>query len=130
MAGLLVITYGRISGDHRGLMPFGFHLAMDTLPSGVLPTFLSGQRGITPAFGYGAPHPSARGTSTLLNNVLLSTHYGPLRFPIPTFRRTSAYALYPRLLAGRRDRVGCLPFHVYPFLHPVLLMPRANTAFM
>ena len=63
------------------LRPFGFHLAMDTLPSGVLPrnsTFfpLSGQRGITPAFGYGAPHPGARGTSTLLNNVLLSTHYG------------------------------------------------------
>ena len=64
------------------LRPFGFHLAMDTLPSGVLPrssTFFPlslGQRGITPAFGYGAPHPGARGTSTLLNNVLLSTHYG------------------------------------------------------
>ena len=62
------------------LRPFGFHLAMDTLPSGVLPrnsTFfpLSGQRGITPAFGYGAPHPGARGTLTLLSNVLLSTHY-------------------------------------------------------
>jgi hypothetical protein len=62
------------------LMPFGFHLAMDTLPSGVQPrnsTFfpLFGQRGITPAFGYGAPHPVARGTSTLLNNVLLSTQY-------------------------------------------------------
>ncbi len=62
-------------------MPFGFHLAMDTLPSGVLPrnsTFfpLSGQRGIAPAFGYGPPHPGVRGTSTLLNNVLLSTHYG------------------------------------------------------
>ena len=25
-------------------------------------------------FGYGAPHSSARGTSTLLNNMLLSTH--------------------------------------------------------
>jgi hypothetical protein len=67
-------------------MPFGFHLAMDTLPSGVLlrnSTFfpLSGQRGITPAFGYGAPHPGARGTSTLLNNVLLSTHYRPVRLP-------------------------------------------------
>jgi hypothetical protein len=60
-------------------MPFGFHLAMDTLPSRELrkscPT-LSGQRGITPTFGYGAPHPGARGTLTLLNNVLLSTHYG------------------------------------------------------
>ena len=62
-------------------MPFGFHLAMDTLPSGELQkTYrLSGQRGITPAFGYGAPHPGARGTSTLLNNVLLSTHYGVVR---------------------------------------------------
>src|ERR1700758_811786 len=66
-------------------MPFGFHLAMDTLPSRgyerrlqvhlgcvrlspscpfrLLHTFHSpGQRGITPAFRYGAPHPSARGT--------------------------------------------------------------------
>jgi hypothetical protein len=68
------------------LMPFGFHLAMDTLPSGVLqmvasgppwpvsgfrlrarlgfsiPSTLSGQRRIIAAFGYSAPHPSARGT--------------------------------------------------------------------
>ena len=52
---------------------------MDTLPSRELPKrcpTLSGQRGIAPAFGYDAPHPGARGTSTLLNNVLLSTHYG------------------------------------------------------
>jgi len=74
-------------GPELLLMPFGFHLAMDTLPSGVrlrnstlFP--LSGQRGITPAFGYGAPHPSARGTSTLLNNVLLSTQYGRIRLLI------------------------------------------------
>src|SRR5229473_4156568 len=40
-----------------------------------IPSAFSSQRGITPAFGYGAPHPSARGTLTLLNNVLLSTHY-------------------------------------------------------
>ena len=86
-------------------MPFGFHLTMDTLPSGesqaggsrsalarirlslscpfrLLHTFpFSGPRGITPAFGYGAPHPSARGTSTLLSNALLSAHYGPVRLP-------------------------------------------------
>ena len=44
--------------------------------------FLSpGPRGITPAFGYGAPHPSARGTSTLLSNALLSAHCDPLRLP-------------------------------------------------
>ena len=29
---------------------------------------IPGQRGITPAFGYGAPHPSAEGTSTPLNS--------------------------------------------------------------
>jgi hypothetical protein len=53
-------------------------LQMDTLPSRELRKtyqILSGQRGITPAFGYGAPHPGARGTLTLLNNVLLSTHF-------------------------------------------------------
>jgi hypothetical protein len=80
IVGVAPIDYGPVVL----LMPFGFHLAMDTLPSRELrkrcPT-LSGQRGITPAFGYGAPHPGARGTSTLLNNVLLSTQYGPVRLP-------------------------------------------------
>ena len=65
------------------LKPFGFHLAMDTLPSGVRPrnsTFfpLSGQRGITPAFGYSAPHPGARGTLTLLSNVAAQHTTGTL----------------------------------------------------
>ena len=60
------------------LMPFGFHLTMDTLPS-AKPTSSCGQRGITPAFGYGAPHLGARGTSTLLNNALLSAHYAAVR---------------------------------------------------
>ena len=46
-----------------------------------IPLPFSGQRGITPAFGYSAPHPGAGGTSTLLNNALLSAHYGPLRHP-------------------------------------------------
>src|SRR5262244_2567347 len=72
--GVAPIDYGPV----LLLMSFRFHLVlihlMDTLPSGVLERF-SGQRGITPAFGYGAPHSSARGTLTLLNNVLLSTHY-------------------------------------------------------
>ncbi len=54
---------------------------------------LSGQRGITPAFGYGAPHPGARGTLTLLNNVLLSTQDANVRphlFSPRTMDRTSA----------------------------------------
>jgi hypothetical protein len=40
-----------------------------------IPFSLPGQRGVTPAFGYSAPHSSARGTLTLLNNALLSAHY-------------------------------------------------------
>src|SRR5215471_1308254 len=53
-----------------------------------IPLPLSGPRGITPAFGYGAPHPSARGTSTPLNNALLSAHYELLRpwAPLPYSR--------------------------------------------
>ena len=43
---------------------------------------LPGQRGITPALGYGTPHPGARGTLTLLISALPSAHYKPLRHPI------------------------------------------------
>ena len=46
-----------------------------------IPSAHSGQRGITPAFGYGAPHPSAGGTSTLLICALPSAHYAALRLP-------------------------------------------------
>jgi hypothetical protein len=87
------------------LMPFGFHLTMDTLPSRELQvggfrftlicfqlspscpvrllhtSTFSGPRGVTPAFGYSAPHLSVRGTSTLLSNALLSAPYDPLRHP-------------------------------------------------
>src|SRR6266849_1500288 len=81
------------------LMPFRFHLAMghpalrSTASSGsssalavssfrlrarldvCIPSAFFGQRGITPAFGYGAPHLSARGTSSLLDYSLLSTRF-------------------------------------------------------
>ena len=50
------------------LKPFGFRIAPDTLSSD---ENLAGQRGITPAFGYSAPHPSARGTLTLLIHALV-----------------------------------------------------------
>ena len=46
-----------------------------------IPPCFPGQRGITPAFGYGAPHPSAEGTSTPLTHALPSTHCEPLRHP-------------------------------------------------
>jgi hypothetical protein len=81
------------------LMPFGFRLTVDTLPSeydkqrlqvrlGCIQLslscpfrrlhtfcFLRPARLLPPAFGYGAPHLSARGTLTLQNNALLSTHF-------------------------------------------------------
>src|SRR5882762_3460328 len=46
-------------------------------PFGPLHTshFLRPARLRTPLLRYGAPHLSARGTSTLLNNALLSTHF-------------------------------------------------------
>ena len=37
-----------------------------------------------PAFGYSAPHLSARGTSTLLNNALLSAHFRNADNPLGT----------------------------------------------
>jgi hypothetical protein len=45
------------------------------------PTCAAGRQGITPAFGYSAPHPSAEGTLTLLIHALPSAHYGPVRLP-------------------------------------------------
>src|SRR5271157_971664 len=81
------------------LMPFGFRIAPDTLPSGTfraaglrsalavsgfrlrarlgfsIPVCSPGQRGITPAFGYGPPHPSAEGTSTPMTHALPSAQY-------------------------------------------------------
>ncbi|HTF65959.1 MAG TPA: hypothetical protein VK638_25045 [Edaphobacter sp.] len=74
IVGVAPIDYGPV----LLLMPFGFHLTMDTLPSAD-PTSFCGQRVVTPAFGYGPPHLSARGTSTLLNNALLSAHYAAVR---------------------------------------------------
>jgi len=61
---------------------------------------LSGQRGITPAFGYDAPHPSVRGTLTLLNNVLLSTHYGAIRLLSGVHVRRAASAFPDRSPEG------------------------------
>ena len=66
------------SGGSRSVLAvssFRFRARLDVS----IPSTFSGQRGITPAFGYGAPHLGARGTLTLLNNVLLSTHYAAVR---------------------------------------------------
>ena len=108
-------------------MPFGFHLAVDTLPSGVLPRSptsspLSGQRGITPAFGYGTPHPGARGTSTLLNNVLLSTHFGSVRLPLSVHHRRVSLDFPTRpeaLTAPGGQGISRFPRKVLPYVHGV-----------
>ena len=100
-------------------MPFGFQIALDTLPSGTratgsrsalavsgfrlrarldfsIPPCFPGQRGITPAFGYGAPHPSAEGTSTPLTHALPSTHYEPLRHPTaPSLSLAGVWLIIP-----------------------------------
>ena len=80
IVGVAPIDYGPV----LLLMPFGFHLAMDTLPSekyyggfrsalavsgfrlrarlGFAMVEFPSRRGITPVFGYAAPHPSGGGT--------------------------------------------------------------------
>src|SRR6185437_4109601 len=63
-----------------------------------------GRRGITPVFGYGAPHPSARGTSTLPSNALLGAHYCSLGLPLhgTRFRLRLIRATSPRQGLCRR----------------------------
>jgi hypothetical protein len=68
----------RIDGGFRSALAvsgFRFRARLDFS----IPSISSGPRGVTPAFGYGAPHPSARGTSTLLSNALLSAHCSAVR---------------------------------------------------
>ena len=50
--------------------PHGGHPALRSTASGS-----PASEAINPAFGYGAPHLSARGTLTPLNNALLSAHF-------------------------------------------------------
>jgi hypothetical protein len=71
-----------------------------------IPLPFSGQRGITPAFGYSAPHPGAGGTSTLLNNALLSAHYSAVRLleDVPTGSLAIAFSRRPVVLPNRYPR--------------------------
>src|SRR5271166_395989 len=107
------------------LMPFGFRIAPDTLPSGTfraaglrsalavsgfrlrarlgfsIPVCSPGQRGVTPAFGYGPPHPSAEGTSTPMTHALPSAHYKPLRHPTaPSLSLTGVWLVIPDRALG------------------------------
>ena len=71
---------GSLNGGFRSALSVsGFRLRAHVGFS--IPSILFGRRDNTPAFGYDAPHSSVRGTSTLLNNALLSAQYEPLRHP-------------------------------------------------
>jgi hypothetical protein len=106
------------------LRPFGFRITPDTLPSGALrangfrfvlavsgfrlrarldfsiPSCSPGQRGITPAFGYSAPHPSAEGTLTPMTHALPSAQYEPLRHPLAFDRFPGFSRLYDLPCSG------------------------------
>ncbi len=71
-----------------------------------IPSCSPGQRGITPAFGYSAPHPSAEGTSTPMIHALPSAHYedattSRLRVPVSLWFR-SQVPRTPRIVRVRR----------------------------
>jgi hypothetical protein len=76
-------------------------------------TTLFGQRGITPAFGYSDPHPVTGGTSTLLNNALLSAHYGAVRLLLNVHVRRLVCGLRGPVLIFRPRRTGNLPVLVH-----------------
>ena len=82
-----------------------------------------GQRGITPAFGYGAPHSSAGGTLTLLSNTLLSTHYESVRPSAPLrYSRLAVLAAWASPFASERlvPAVPCNRLHpLHAFSTPV-----------
>src|SRR3954467_2952914 len=67
---------------------------------------LPSRRGITPVFGYTAPHPSGRGTSTLRIKTLPSTHYGPVRHPGRPGLSLAGSRLGPRAPLPRVSRVA------------------------
>src|SRR5215472_2893689 len=62
-------TTGSGSSFVLAVSSFRFRARLDVC----IPSVFFGQRGITPAFGYSAPHLGARGTLTLPDGVLLST---------------------------------------------------------
>ena len=67
-----------------------------------------GRRGITPAFGYGPPHPGAGGTSTLLTSALPGAHYTPLRHPLAfgSLPGVTGYRVYLAPAISRRGEEG------------------------
>src|SRR5215471_14679301 len=125
------------SGPELLRRPFGFHLTLLDLSRG--------QRGITPAFGYGAPHPSTSGTSTHLSTSLPSAHYSAVRLleDIQAGRVALAFTRRPAARFGCRCSRG-LPVLVHEVsrrvwglrlrrtglrlaLTPLVILPSANS---
>jgi hypothetical protein len=73
-----------------------------------IPSSRSGRRGITPAFGYSAPHPSAGGTSTLLITALPSAQYGAVRLPSAMRRPVVVPRSPPPAVTSRRMLMGLI----------------------
>ena len=88
-----------------------------------IPSLFSGQRGITPAFGYSAPHPGAGGTLTLLNSALLSAQYGQLR---PSFRHRYSFSWCLPFVISLAIQNEVLTFHTKActeFMPPIHRLP-------
>jgi hypothetical protein len=108
----------------------GFHLRARLDFS--IPSCSPGQRGITPAFGYSAPHLSAEGTSTPMTHALPSAHYEPLRHPkAPSL----ALAGFPLIIADHamglpvlRTLSLCTCCRHYPGVAPGRILRSAHPA--
>ena len=93
-----------------------------------IPSSRFGQRGITPAFGYGAPHPSAGGTSTLLIWALPSAHYGPVRLPAAVQSAPVIPRWLPPPVTIPADAAGSPRFRHDPFARDVASDPGGAMA--
>src|SRR5262249_62319507 len=99
-------------------------------PRGGPPALLDlhrGQRGVTPAFGYGALHPSTSGTSTHLSTSLPSAHYEPgrRRLVVTRFPGGAGYTtdLLHRFLGGTRT-VSPVARHALVTVLPLTTPPK------
>ena len=118
-------------GSHR-FRPGASPQALRIPPRGghpALPDSHRGQRGVTPAFGYGALHPSTSGTSTHLSTSLPSAHYGAVRLP-GVVRHWRTPVGFPTRTTGPSpavdSRISRFPSMVYPSVPKV--SDRAGSA--
>jgi hypothetical protein len=114
----------RRGSPHR-VRPGASPHALRIPPRGGHPALLSrdgrGQRGLTPAFGEGAPHPSASGTSTHLSTWLPSAHDALLRLlrpPPPGLRHGLIPWVSVDVGHGRPEISLVPPFPVSAFRSP------------